>query len=107
MGLELLVRSEQRVATLQRGTTDLIEKQIQVKARLTQIEIDLRPQSIDRATNFEGAGVQAVEVRENRRDRLVGEQRSLMLLIQQLERSITEADASVCDAHCFRLSRKK
>jgi hypothetical protein len=107
MGLELLVRSEQRVATLQRGTTDLIEKQIQVKARLTQIEIDLRPQSIDRATNFEGAGVQAVEVRENRRDRLVGEQRSLMLLIQQLERSITEADASLREAqsHVARLRR--
>jgi len=36
MGLDLLVRSEQRVATLQKANTDLIEKHIQVKARITQ-----------------------------------------------------------------------
>lgn len=33
MGLELLVRSEQRVATLQKAHTELIEKHIQVKSR--------------------------------------------------------------------------
>src|SRR5689334_5384147 len=40
MGLEILVRSEQRVATLQKMYTDLLEKQIQIKTRLTQIEQD-------------------------------------------------------------------
>lgn len=106
MGLEILVRSEQRVATLQKAHTELIEKQIQVKSRLTQIELDLRPQSIERATQFEGTTL-TVEIRETRRDRLLGEQRSLGQLAVQLDRSIAEADFSLREAqsHVARLRR--
>ncbi len=106
MGLEILVRSEQRVATLQKAHTELIEKQIQVKARLTQIELDIRPQSIERSTQFEGS-TQTVEIRETRRDKLLSEQRSLTQLIQQIERNIAEADAALreAQAHVFRLRR--
>ncbi len=106
MGLEILVRSEQRVATLQKAHTDLIEKQIQVKSRLTQVELDLRPQSIERTTQFEGS-TQTVEIRENRREKLLAEQRSLTQLVQQTERSIAEADSSLreAQAHVFRLRR--
>lgn len=106
MGLEILVRSEQRVATLQKAHSDLIEKHITVKSRLTQIDIDLRPQSIERTTQFEGS-TQTVEIRENRRDKLVAEQRSLQLLIQQIERNIAEAEMSLREAqgHVSRLRR--
>lgn len=106
MGLEILVRSEQRVATLQKAHTELIEKQIQVKSRLTQIELDLRPQSIERITQFEGS-TQTVEIRENRRDKLVAEQRSLTQLVSQLDRSIADADYALREAqsHVFRLRR--
>jgi len=106
MGLEILVRSEQRVATLQKAHTDLIEKQIQVKSRLTQIELDLRPQSIERTTVFEGS-TQTVEIRENRRDKLIAEQRSLTQLVQQIERNIAEAELSLREAqsHVARLRR--
>lgn len=107
MGLELLVRSEQRVATLQKAETDLIEKQIQVKVRLTQIELDLKPQNIEQSTIFEGGSSQAPEFRENRRNKLLAEQRSLILLIQQIERSISETDAGLREAqsHVARLRR--
>lgn len=106
MGLEILVRSEQRVATLQKAHTDLIEKHIQVKSRLTQVELDLRPQSIERITQLEGS-TQTVEIRENRRDRLIAEQRSLQQLAQQIERSIAEADMGLreAQAHVYRLRR--
>ncbi len=106
MGLEILVRSEQRVAALQKAHADLTEKQIQVKSRLTQIELDLRPQSIERMTQFEGS-TQTVEIRENRRDKLVAEQRSLAQLVAQLDRSIYEADHSLREAqsHVARLRR--
>ncbi len=106
MGLEILVRSEQRVATLQKAHTELIEKQIQVKSRLTQIELDLRPQSIERSTVFEGS-TQTVEIRENRREKLLSEQRSFIQLIQQIERNIAEADAALreAQAHVYRLRR--
>jgi|KBSSwiStaDraftv2_1062776.scaffolds.fasta_scaffold105737_5 hypothetical protein len=107
MGLEILVRSEQRVATLQRAYTDLLEKQIQVKSRLTQIELDLKPQSIEQSTIFEGGSSQAPEYRENRRNKLLAEQRSLVTLIQQVERNIYETDAGLREAqsHVARLRR--
>lgn len=106
MGLEILVRSEQRVATLQKAHTELIEKHVQVKSRLTQIDIDLRPQSIERTTQLEGS-TQTVEIRENRRDRLVAEQRSLQQLIAQIERNISDAEMSLreAQAHVTRLRR--
>lgn len=106
MGLEILVRSEQRVATLQKAHTDLIEKHIQVKSRLTQIEVDLRPQSIERITQLEGS-TQTVEIRENRREKLIAEQRSLQQLAHQIERSIAEADMALreAQAHVYRLRR--
>ena len=107
MGLEILVRSEQRVATLQKAHTELVEKHVQVKGRLTQLELDLRPQSIEQSTIFEGGSSQAPEYRENRRNKLLGEQRSLLGLIQQIERNIAEAESSLREAqsHVARLRR--
>ena len=107
MGLEILVRSEQRVGALQKNLSDAVEKQVQIKTRLTQIEIDLRPQSIDRDTMYQGAGVQAVEVRENRLAKLVSEQRSLQQLLAQLERNVSEAEFALREAqsHVARLRR--
>jgi hypothetical protein len=106
MGLEILVRSEQRVAILQKALSDLTEKQIQVKSRLTQIEFDLRPQSIDRSTSFEGS-TQTVEIRETRRDKLLAEQKSLTQLMQQTDRNVYEADSALREAqsHVARLRR--
>ena len=107
MGLEILVRSEQRVAILQKASSDLIEKQVQIKTRLTQIELDLKPQNIEQSTIFEGGGSQAPEFRENRRNKLIAEQRSLILLIQQVERGIAENEAALREAqsHVARLRR--
>ncbi|HVF30941.1 MAG TPA: hypothetical protein VNA22_08220 [Pyrinomonadaceae bacterium] len=106
MGLEILVRSEQRVATLQKAHTELIEKHITVKGRLTQIELDMRPQSIERTTQLQGS-VDTVERQETRREKLVAEQRSLTQLVLQIERNITEAEMSLREAqsHVIRLRR--
>lgn len=107
MGLELLVRSEQRVGLLQRASADLIEKQVQIKTRLTQIELDLRPSNLDRSTLYEGAGPQSIEVRENRAQKLVAEQRSLQQLLAQIDRSVAENDMALREAqsHVARLRR--
>ncbi|MEO8572502.1 MAG: hypothetical protein ABI481_00915 [Pyrinomonadaceae bacterium] len=106
MGLEILVRSEQRVASLQKAHMELVEKQIQIKARLTQIDLDLRPQNIERATQFEGSTL-TVEIRETRQAKLVAEQKSLTLLLQQIDRNVSEAEFSLREAqsHVARLRR--
>ena len=107
MGLELLVRSEQRLGLLQRASADLTEKQVQIKTRLTQIELDLRPANLDRSTMYEGAGSQSIEMRETRQNKLVVEQRSLQQLLAQIERSINENEYALREAqsHVARLRR--
>lgn len=107
MGLELLVRSEQRVGLLQRASADLIEKQVQVRTRLTQIEVDLRPANLDRSTMYEGAGSGSIEIRETRKEKLVVEQRSLQQLLAQVDRSVNETEYALREAqsHVARLRR--
>ena len=107
MGLELLVRSEQRVGLLQRASADLIEKQVQVKSRLAQIELDLRPANLDRSTMYEGAGSGSIEVRETKKEKLGVEQRSLQQLLAQIDRSVSENDYALREAqsHVARLRR--
>lgn len=107
MGLELLVRSEQRLGLLQRASADLIEKQVQARARLAQIELDLRPANLDRSTMYEGAGSQSIEIRETRREKLVIEQRGLQQLLAQIDRSINENEYALREAqsHVARLRR--
>ena len=106
MGLEVLVRSEQRVATLQKLQSDLVEKHIQLKQRLKQVELDLRPQSIERTTQLQGS-TDTVEIRENRRESLIEYQRSLNQAIQQVERNLYEAESGLREAqsHVARLRR--
>jgi hypothetical protein len=106
MGLEVLVRSEQRVATLQKSQADLVEKQIQIKQRLKQVELDLRPQSIERSTQFQGS-TDTVEIRENRRDALLDYQRSMTQALQTIERNLYEAESGLREAqsHVARLRR--
>ena len=106
MGLEILVRSEQRVATLQKLQSDLIEKQIQFKQRLKQVELDLRPQSIERSTQLQGS-TETVEIRENRRESLQDYQQALNSGLQQVERNLFEAESGLREAqsHVGRLRR--
>lgn len=94
MGLELLVRTEQRVATLQKFQIELVEKQGQNRARLAEIERDLMPTSIDRSVTFEGS-TRTEELRENRRVALAAERTSLTALIQQVQRNIDETSVAL------------
>ena len=106
MGLEVLVRSEQRVATLQKQHADLMEKLIPLKQRLKQAELDMRPQSIERSTQLQGS-TDTLERRENRYEGLAEYQRALTQAIQQIERNIAETESGLreAQAHVYRLRR--
>jgi hypothetical protein len=75
-GLQILNEAEQRLGTLQKLQIDLTEKQIPARARLAQIDQDLRPESIDRSATFLGT-TKTEEFRENRRKSLETEKRDL------------------------------
>lgn len=97
LGLELLVRTEQRVATLQKFQIDIVEKQNETRSKLSQIEIDLRPRNLERAFKFEGS-TETVELIEAREKKLTAERTSLMQLMNQLQINAAEANENVRDA---------
>lgn len=97
MGLEILVRTEQRLATLQKFQIELVEKQGTTRARLAQVERDASPQSIDRSVAFEGT-TKAEEMRESRRNTLHAERLSLQALMAQINSNLADANEATREA---------
>lgn len=97
VGMELLIRAEQRVATLQKFQVELVEKDGQLRSRLAQVENDLNPQGLDRSVALEGS-TQTPEIKENRRRALAAERTSLQTLLQQMQSQLQTAGSDVRDA---------
>ncbi len=97
VGMQILVQAEQRVATLQKFQIELVEKEGQLRARLTQIENDLNPQSIDRSVAFEGS-TQTPEIKENKRRGLSAERISLQGVLNQIQSNLQTASNDVREA---------
>ena len=97
VGMQILVQAEQRVATLQKFQIELVEKEGQLRARLTQIENDLNPQSIDRSVAFEGS-TQTPEIKENKRRGLNAERISLQGVLNQIQSNLQTASNDVREA---------
>lgn len=97
LAMETLTRAEARLATLQKFQIDLTEKLNETRNKLAQVELDLRPPSVERSVTFSGT-TQTEEIRENRRTRLAGEQRSLTQLAQQISSNLAETNDAVKDA---------
>lgn len=101
MSLELLGKAEQRAEILRKQLLELIEKETSLKSRLVQIEEDLRPESIERASSLVGS-TRSMELREVRRRVLENERRGFESLLKQtseirlrLEDDVKQADALV------------
>ncbi len=106
LGMQILIQAEQRVATLQKFQIELVEKEGQLRARLTQVENDLNPQFIDRSVAFEGS-TQTPEIKENRRRGLTAERSSLQTVLGQIQSNLESASRDVREAQAlvYRLRR--
>jgi hypothetical protein len=91
LGMEMLVRAEQRIAAWQKYQIELIEKQGEVRAKLAGIETELRPERIQNAFQQEGT-TRTDELRESRRATLQSERQSLNALMSQIDTSLKEAN---------------
>lgn len=97
----LLMQAEQRAEILRRNLIELTEKETQYQARLTQIEEDMRPESIERTLNPYGT-TRTAELREARRRVLESERRGYQNLLMltsgnrtRLDEEVRQADALV------------
>ncbi len=106
LGLEFLMRAEERLAKLQMAQIELVEKQGTTRTRLSQVERDSIPQSIDRSVAFEGT-TKTEELRENRRNVLQAERASLQTLLNQINSNLIETAEAVRDAQVLVIRLRK
>lgn len=106
LGLEMLVKTEERVSNFQKLQIDLVEKLNENRGKLAQVEVDLRPNRIDRSLAFEGT-TETQELRDSKRLKLLAERTSLTALLTQIQTTLTETLESLNDAQgqAYRLRR--
>lgn len=83
LNLDILTRSEQRSETLRKQLFELIEKENEIRAKLDQIEIQIRPEVIERVVSSAGS-LRPEELREQRRKSLELERESLTSLLGEI-----------------------
>jgi hypothetical protein len=94
LGMQLLVQAEQRLATQQRYNVEVAEKEISVRGRLAQIDIELDQLDRTYPSNIEGS-TRTPEIRELRRAALQAERTTLQNGLQQIQAALTDAQSSV------------
>jgi hypothetical protein len=84
LNLDILTRAEQRTESLRKQMFEMIEKENAIKARLDQLDIDMRPDVIERALQLNGS-MRPEEVRESRRKTLNAEKANLQSLLTEIQ----------------------
>ena len=105
--LDLLSRAEQRAELMRRQLLELTEKETAFRTRLMQLDDDMRPDSIERATSLIGT-MRAPELRDARRRVLENERRGLESLLNQTaqSRARLEDDVKQADSLVMRLRQR-
>ena len=96
-GMELLIKTEQLIAALQKSQIDLTEKMNETRSKLAQVDVDLRPRSIDRSLSLVGT-TETEELRDNRRQKLQAERISLTQLFSQIQDNLAETNDKLRNA---------
>lgn len=94
LNLDILTRAEQRAESLRKQRFELIEKENQIQWRLDQIEIDIRPETIERSVAVAGS-LRPEELRDSRRKSLESERKNLQALLTQVQTTRATLDDSV------------
>jgi len=101
MNLDILTRAEQRTESLRKQLFEMMDKENSIRARLDQIDYDIRPESIERTLQLAGS-MRPEEVRENKRKSLEAERKNLQDLLTtvqstrgSLSSSLEKAEAMV------------
>lgn len=94
LNLDILTRAEQRSESLRKQLFEMIEKENSIKMRLDQIDLDMRPEAIERSLQMAGS-LRPEEVRDTRRKTLSAEKNNLNSLLLQIQQNRTNLEISV------------
>jgi len=95
--LDLLTKAEERAETLRRQRFELIEKQNAIQSRLDQIEIEIRPEMIERSVSSVGS-MRPEELRDARKRSLESERRNLQSLLNEVTSARDKLDVNLARA---------
>ncbi|HEX3101221.1 MAG TPA: hypothetical protein VHQ01_05495 [Pyrinomonadaceae bacterium] len=85
LNLDILTRAEQRSESLRKQLFEMIEKESTVRTRLEQIDMDSRPEMIERTLQMNGGSMRPEEIREAKRRSLLAEKANLQSLLADIQ----------------------
>jgi uncharacterized protein YdeI (BOF family) len=94
LNLDILTKAEQRTESLRKQRFDLLEKENSIQSRLDQIEIDIRPENIERQVAVMGT-LRPEEIRDAKRKSLDSERKNLQALLAQVQTTRSSLDQTV------------
>lgn len=94
LNLEILTKSEQRVESLRKQYFEMIEKEGKIQERLDTIELDIRPDSIERNVAFAGS-LKPEVLREARQKTLAAERTKLQTLMAEVQKNKANLDLNI------------
>lgn len=94
LNLDILTRAEQRSESLRKQHFEMIEKENSVSARLEQLEIEMRPEVINRLLQL-GGSLRPEEIREARRKSLLAEKINLQSLLSSIQTNKTNLQVNL------------
>jgi septal ring factor EnvC (AmiA/AmiB activator) len=92
--LDILTKSEQRAESLRKQRFEMIDKESSIRSRLDQLEVDIRPESIERSVATVGT-LRPEELREAKRKSLEAEQKNLQNLLNDVVAARTKLEADI------------
>lgn len=94
LNLDILTRAEQRSESLRRQLFEMVEKENALKSRLDQIDIEMRPEVIERALQLAGS-LRPEDVRDARRRSLAAEKANVQSLLSQVQATKAAIDLNL------------
>lgn len=97
LNLDILTKSEQRVESLRKQYFEMVEKEGEIQQRLDTLELELRPESIDKNIAFVGT-LRPELLREARQKNLTAERTKLQTLLSEVQRNKANIESNVLRA---------
>lgn len=97
LNLDILTRAEQRVESLRKQMFDMVEKESTVQARLETLEMESRPEMIERSIAFAGT-LRPEELREAKARQLASEKTKLQTLILEIQKNKSSLESNIIKA---------
>ena len=98
--IDILTKAEERVDSLRKQKFDLTDKENSIRARLEQIEVDIRPDMIERSTATTGS-LRPEELREARRKSLDSERQHLQSQLDEVTAARAAIDQNLLRAEAL------